>query len=431
MSEENQDSRLTKNASDQDEDTTAVDISDLGDLSLPSRAMRPAEWKRGLLETTETMRALNSTGEIGTMHKQVQGMMKAIGGLGNFDRIGSLQRDIQATMSAITGMGSLDRIGTWQRDMQASMRAITGVGAFEGLVPWQKSIQDSMRAISGIGVPSGIDAMQKMLISSPLQSILDLHAKTWLGYPQVLTAFDSLHLQMPHLVALTETLQAYDFRIEHQIVAFQQVPALRPYQKRALIAHESRQKRVRLGPADLENADLIAQGISSTQTLIDGIANVEDEREHPLSPAFEEEVFDVLEREGTEYLIPLRGAIQTAASDNPDKVRQTIASLRELTTHILHKLSPDEEVKKWSKKEEHYFNKRPTRACRLEFIFRDCMGSSIQPYIENEVKFTKDFFELLNNGTHSLDTHLTESDLMFTIYKTESLILLLLKYARR
>jgi len=97
----------------------------------------------------------------------------------------------------------------------------------------------------------------------------------------------------------------------------------------------------------------------------------------------------------------------------------------------LHKLSPDSEVKKWSSKKEHYHNGQPTRACRIEFIFRDCIGSSIKPYIENEVKFTKDFFGFLNGGTHSLESRLDENDLRYAIYKTESLILLLLKYARR
>ena len=431
MPEEKQDRERAENASGQNEDTTAIDSSGLSAPRIPPMAIPRAEWQRSLLESTQAMKALDSLGGIGSVQKQIQESMKAIGGLGHLDRIGSLQRDIQEAMRGITEIGHLDRMGAWQRDMQSSMRGITGVGGFDGIGNWQRNFQESMRAMTGIGVPSSIGAIQKILASSPLQNVLDLHAKTWLGYSKALTAFDSLHLQLPNLVALTEMLQGYDSRIELQVEAFQQVTYLRPYQKRALIAHESRQQKVRLGPGDLDNADLITQGIDSTQALIDGIANVEDDTEQALYPALEEEVFDALAKEGTEYPIPLRGAIQTAASDNPDRARQTIASLRELTSHLLRKLSPDDEVRKWSSKPEHYADKRPTRSCRLEYIFRDCMGSTIGPYIENEVKFAKDFFDLLNKGTHSLDTQLTESDLRYAIYKTESLVLLLLKYARR
>jgi hypothetical protein len=428
MSDEKQDHERPESASDQDEDTNTIDNSELGAPRIPPPAIPRADWQRGLLETT---RALDSLGGIGTVQRQIQEAMRSIAGIGTLDRLGTWQKDMQASMKAITGIGNLDMLGAWQRDMQASMRAINGVNALEGIGAWQRDFQTSMRAISGTGIPSNIGAIQTMLAASPLQSVLDLHAKTWLAYPNALTSFDTLYRQIPHLETLTRSLQGYNFRIEHQVEAFQQVTYLQAYQKRSLIAHESRQQKVRLGPADLDNAEIIVQGIDSTQALIDGIAKVDDDAEQVLSPAFEAELFDALAKEGEEYPIPLRGAIQTASSDNPDRARQTIASLRELTSHLLRKLSPDDEVRKWSSKPEHYVDKRPTRACRLEYIFRDCTGSTIRPYIDNEVKFAKDFFDLLNKGTHSLETQLTESDLRYAIYKTESFILLLLKYARR
>jgi len=408
MPEEKQDGEQAEKASDQAENANNIDITRLSDPKVPPMAITCAEWQRDLLESTRAMKALDSIGGISAVQKQIQESMKAI-----------------------TGIGNLGGISAWQRDIQASMRAVTGVSALEGIGAWQRNFQESMKAITGIGVPGSIGIMQKMLASSPLQNVLDLQAKTWLAYPKALSALDSLQLHLPHLETLTKALQSYDFRIELQVVAFQNITYLRPYQKRALIAHESRQQKVRLGPADLDNAEIIAQGIDSTQALIDGIANIEDDTEQALYPALEEEVFDALAKEGEEYPIPLRGAIQSAASDNPDRARQTIASLRELTSHLLRRLSPDDEVRKWSRKPEHYSDKRPTRACRLEYIFRDCTGSTIQPYIDNEVKFAKDFFALLNKGTHSLDIQFTESDLRYAIYKTESLVLLLLKYARK
>ena len=225
MPEENQDSERIENALDHDEKTNTLEISGLSKPRIPQMAISQAEWQRGLLESTRAMRALDS--------------------FGGFD---SVQKQILESVRAINRSGYLDRMGAWQKDMLASMRAITGISALGGIGAWQKDFQESMRAITGFGTSSGIDAIQKMLVSSPLQNILDQHAKTWLAYPKALTAFDSLHLQMPHLEALTKVLDGYDFRIGLQVEAFHQVTYLRPYQKRALITHESRQKQVRLGP---------------------------------------------------------------------------------------------------------------------------------------------------------------------------------------
>ncbi len=334
--------------------------------------------------------------------------------------------DLATKMSAITGVGA--SLSDQMRSLSDSMKIITGTGLLNGMSEWQTSIKASMRTIAGIGTMSGLSELQKMMDVLPYHDVLNMNAKLWLTYARSVIDYSSY---LPtHLESLTAALHNYDAKISQQIEAFNEVPYLRAYQKRSLIAHETRQKAVRLGPRDLVYAETISGDISATQALVDQIAGVRERDEYPDSSSIEAEVFNALANEGPEYPVPLHGAIQAASSNNPDKARQTIASLRELTTHILHRLSPDADVKQWSSKPEHYHNGQPTRACRLEYIFRGCVGSTIRPFIENDVKFIKDFMDFLNTGTHSLRSRLNEYELRYAIYKTECLILLLLKYAR-
>jgi hypothetical protein len=377
------------------------------------------------LQDSLAITGLGSMGVTSELAKKMQDSL-AITGLGSMGVTSELAKKMQ---DSLAGTGTRSIIADQMKSLSNAMRVVTGTSLLNGMTDWQKSIQESMSAIVRIGSISGIFELQKMMDSLPYHGILDLNVKPWLDYAKSVPDFSAL--SYPRLDALTAALGNYDSRIALQVEAFPSVPYLKSHQKHALIAHESRQRNVRLGPADIEYADTIALGIDATQAFVNQIAGVDNDQVNLDNSPIEAEVFDILAKEGEEYPVPLRGAIQTASSDNPDKARQTMVSLRELTTHILHKLSPDSEVKKWSSKPEHYVNTRPTRACRIEYIFRDCTGSSIKPYIENEVKFTKDFFEFLNGGTHSLDTRLDGDDLRYAIFKTESLVLLLLKYARK
>lgn len=395
----------------------------------PNLRMLESSCMKNIQSSIGVLAGIGSSGAGEGLIKSLRDSMGAITRMGFYGGIPSWQKNIQESVSAILKVSSLDGMPQWQKSMQESISAILKVSSLDGIPHWQKSMQESVSAILKVSSFGRISELQILMNSLPYKGILDLNAKTWLEYARSMP--DCSALRPPRLDAFTAVLEKYDSKIAAQVEAFTRVPYLKAYQKHALIAHESRQRSIRLGPADIEYADLFTKGISATQALVDQIAEVAGDREHLDTSSIEAEVFDILAKEGKEYPVPLIGAIQAAKSDNPDKGRQTMASLRELTTHLLHKLSPDSEVKKWSKRPEHYVNGRPTRACRIEYIFKDCAGSSIRPFIENEIKFIKDFFDFLNGGTHSLDTRLDGDDLQYAIYKTESLVLLLLKYTRR
>jgi hypothetical protein len=58
------------------------------------------------------------------------------------------------------------------------------------------------------------------------------------------------------------------------------------------------------------------------------------------------ELEEMLERLDSKYCPMLNGAWESFLSDNPDKYRQTITSLREMTSMVIRQLAPNEETRK-------------------------------------------------------------------------------------
>jgi hypothetical protein len=105
----------------------------------------------------------------------------------------------------------------------------------------------------------------------------------------------------------------------------------------------------------------------------------------------------------------LEGAKISANSQNPDHCRHFASSHRELCTHILHSLSPDEDVSEWTDDPNHFYEGRPTRRTRLLYIVRHYRN---QPFVEF---FLRDFLnqiDLLNADQHRRNQDYTESELL-------------------
>jgi hypothetical protein len=330
--------------------------------------------------------------------RQVQLVEAATRGLD----LSSISKSYNAQIAMIAE--SLQTKTAWQTDLVASIEQ------------WNRSLV------------SPLVELQRTISAWPQLDLLEKNMRIWKDYFRTLPTFPKIELHQ--LDALQTVLREYDHVIDRQVDAFAMVPSIRPYQKRQLVAHEVQQKTIRLGPADIDKSSIITTGISATQSFVDEVAGIRREPQVGASEV-EGEAFKALAELGPGYLAPLQGAIQTARSDNPDRARQTIASLRELSTHILHLLAPDAEVLRWVTKPEHIDKGRPTRPGRVEYIFRNCVGTSIEPFIKNEVQNIQTLFGWLNEGTHALKASFNDDALMFVICKTECYLLLLLKYARR
>jgi hypothetical protein len=111
-------------------------------------------------------------------------------------------------------------------------------------------------------------------------------------------------------------------------------------------------------------------------------------------------------------LVPIRdGARKALDSRNPDRVRHFSSSYRELLTHVLYALAPDDGIRRWSASPEHYHNKRPTRKARLLYISRLINQTPFETFVDNDIAAVLEHFELLNGGTHGIDPQYTDAQL--------------------
>lgn len=117
-----------------------------------------------------------------------------------------------------------------------------------------------------------------------------------------------------------------------------------------------------------------------------------------------------------------RGAKAAIQSDNPDRARHVIVSLRELTMHVLHTLASDDDVRKWTSEDKHYHQGRPTREARLLFLCNPVNVDSFTDFIVEDVRSHIAFIRVLNGATHRMVLSLTDVQLSALVAKAEGLI---------
>lgn len=125
-----------------------------------------------------------------------------------------------------------------------------------------------------------------------------------------------------------------------------------------------------------------------------------------------------------------RGAAGVIDRGGPDHVRHFAVSLRELLTHVIHQLAPDEELREWPEATpEDYHNGRPTRRLRLRYIFRDANSTTYTAFIDDDIERTIDMMDMLNADTHRLFTETDTSALRLVLRRVEGLLAILLEAA--
>ncbi|PWB53894.1 MAG: hypothetical protein C3F13_08290 [Anaerolineales bacterium] len=106
----------------------------------------------------------------------------------------------------------------------------------------------------------------------------------------------------------------------------------------------------------------------------------------------------------------LHGAEQTIYSQNPDHFRHFASSHRELSTHVLHLLAPDIDVKQWTKDPNHYDKDgKPFRSTRLKYIARNHNNSTFVDFL---VKDFENQMALLNADEHRQKQEYTDQELL-------------------
>jgi Predicted pPIWI-associating nuclease len=118
----------------------------------------------------------------------------------------------------------------------------------------------------------------------------------------------------------------------------------------------------------------------------------------------------------------LEGARKAIISDNEDRVRHYATSMRELITHILHKIAPDNKIKKWSQNDEHYHNKRPTRKARILYICRRVNHGSFASFLKFDIDAFIQIIDLFNKTVHGLEILFSDIQIDLLQMKSEALI---------
>ena len=118
----------------------------------------------------------------------------------------------------------------------------------------------------------------------------------------------------------------------------------------------------------------------------------------------------------------LRGARAALNTPNPDRARHVIVSLRELVTHVLHRLAPDETIQGWNGQPDLYHGGRPTRRARLLYIFRVISTGTLSESVKSHVDWMISLIDILNGETHKVSSRLSDEELWALIAGTESLL---------
>ncbi len=117
-----------------------------------------------------------------------------------------------------------------------------------------------------------------------------------------------------------------------------------------------------------------------------------------------------------------RGAKRALNKPGYDSTRHFAASLRELITHTLHLLCPDEEFHCWNTNADLVHNGRPTRQGRLIFICRSISERKFVKFVQADVKATLEFIDLFHEGTHAIEPSFTGVQLQAMLRRAEGLL---------
>lgn len=122
-----------------------------------------------------------------------------------------------------------------------------------------------------------------------------------------------------------------------------------------------------------------------------------------------------------------KGGSERINHGGADWQRHALISFRELATHTLHKLAPDEKVRPWAKP-VHLSEGKLTRKARLEFIFREDNNGDLVPFMKKDFAAALELFELLNKA-HKKELAISQKQFRILRNRIEGLLNTLLEAA--
>ena len=125
-----------------------------------------------------------------------------------------------------------------------------------------------------------------------------------------------------------------------------------------------------------------------------------------------------------------RGINDALSSESEDRIRHFSASSRELFTHIVHKLAPDDELREWTDDPNHFHENRPTRKARVLYICRSFDHSQFSNFVDKDINASIALSDLFQSGVHAIETDLTSGQMSALKIRIEGALRFLLETAR-
>ena len=134
------------------------------------------------------------------------------------------------------------------------------------------------------------------------------------------------------------------------------------------------------------------------------------------------ELMQLLERINPKFAEVYSGALKALESDNPERPRHVLTSLRELANHLLRELAPPDPLEKWidSRGDADLRNRgKPTRRAKIIYIMREVDDKPLTKFVATDAGVIVKLFELYDR-LHELEMNLTDKQLRAIVLRSES-----------
>ena len=117
------------------------------------------------------------------------------------------------------------------------------------------------------------------------------------------------------------------------------------------------------------------------------------------------------------------GAKEALYSNNPDRIRHALASLRELWNHVVRKIAPQEQALDWiaehGKEGDLDCNNRPTRRGKIKYISRNINSPPMVDFVDQSATMSTRLHKLYGR-VHELEPGFSDDQLYPILWRTES-----------
>ena len=126
-----------------------------------------------------------------------------------------------------------------------------------------------------------------------------------------------------------------------------------------------------------------------------------------------------------------KGAREALRSGSVDRARHVLASLRELWSHLLRTLAPDESVLPWAtgRGSELTQDGKLTRRARLLYICREINHEPLSDFLHSDTKALLDYIQFLNR-VHQLEPGLSDQQLNALLLRSDLWLTFTIRVAR-